>query len=293
MRADAAQRKLTQELRAAKIETADLDARVLLCVALECDATALARAPEQMLTPAQAAQLNEWLSARLAHKPVSRILGRREFYGRDFIITDRVLDPRADSETLIEAALARLPVHQPVHKPSRILDLGTGSGCLVLTLLAERVEAQGVGADVSPEALAVAQENAAQLGVGGRADFIESDWFREIDARFDMIVSNPPYLAPGEMEWLDKDVADYDPHLALYGGSDGLDPYRLICRQAAAFLKPQAWLIFEIGALQARAVTGFMQAAGFEAVEVMKDLAGRDRVVCGRASAAMHTAGKN
>lgn len=278
MTARAAQAALAAALRAADMETADLDARLLLQGALGADATELARDPERALNEAEAARLADVAAQRLAHKPVSRIFGKREFYGRDFIINERVLDPRPDSETLIEAALEYLPPDAAL----TILDLGTGSGCLLLTLLAERDTMQGVGADVSPHALAVARDNAAHLGLESRAAFIESDWLKNIAGRFDMIVSNPPYLAPGEMEFLARDVADYDPHLALYGGSDGLDPYRFICREAAAFLNPGGHLVFEIGALQASRVIAIMQEAGFEGVALRQDLAGRDRVVYGQ-----------
>lgn len=284
----AAQRALAAALRAANIETAYLDARLLLQGVLACDATELARDPERVLSASEAARLADVAPQRLAHKPVSRIFGKREFYGRGFIINERVLDPRPDSETLIETALAHLSDGAAV----TILDLGTGSGCLLLTLLAERETAKGVAADVSPHALDVARGNAAQLGLEARAAFIESDWLKNITGRFDMIISNPPYLAPGEMEFLARDVADYDPHLALYGGSDGLDPYRLICREAAGFLNPGGHLIFEIGALQASRVMAIMQEAGFEGVALRQDLAGRDRVVFGQKTAAAQAASK-
>lgn len=278
MSAQAAQRHLAGLLRDGEIDSADLDARLLLQGALACDAAALARAPERILSSAEAAQLADYAAQRLAHKPVSRIFGRREFYGRHFIINDRVLDPRPDSETLIETALAKLPDAFS----GQILDLGTGSGCLLLTLLAERTGAHGLGGDVSAPALDVARANAAQLGLHDRAVFIESDWLKNITGSFDMIIANPPYLGPGEMEWLARDVADYDPHLALYGGADGLDPYRHLSHAAVDFLAPAAWLIFEIGHLQARAVSHIMADAGFGAISVVPDLAGRDRVVIGQ-----------
>lgn len=288
MTVEAAQRLLAAALNDADIDTPNLDARLLLEGVLSCDATDLARDPARIVNDEEAAQLADYAAQRLAHKPVSRILGRREFYGRDFTINERVLDPRPDSETLIEAAL----VHLPPAGAARILDLGTGSGCLLLTLLAERDTAHGVGADVSPHALDVARDNAVQLGVAARAAFIESDWLKNITGRFDMIVSNPPYLAPGEMEFLARNVADYDPHLALYGGSDGLDPYRLICAQAPEHLNHGGHLIFEIGALQASRVIAIMREAGFEGVALRQDLAGRDRVVFGQKAATVKAAPK-
>lgn len=279
MRLAAAQGALAKLLREAGIETPALDARLLVQGALDYDAGQLALAHDEALNHAAAMRLADYAAQRLKHKPVSRIFGSRGFYGRDFIINERVLDPRPDSETLIEVALA----HLPDGAAARLLDLGTGSGCLLLTLLAERPALTGMGADVSAQALDVARANAAALGLADRADFIESDWLKNITGTYEMIVSNPPYLGPGEIEWLARDVADYDPHLALYGGSDGLDPYRHLCRNAAAFLVQDGWLVFEIGALQARAVRGFMQEAGFSNIAVQQDLAGRDRVVCGQA----------
>ncbi len=282
MQVEAAQRALAALLREADIETPELDARLLVQGALHYDAGQLALAHDEELSDAAAMLLADYAAQRLKHKPVSRIFGARGFYGRDFIINERVLDPRPDSETLIEVALA----HLPEDDAARLLDLGTGSGCLLLTLLAERPVLTGVGVDVSPPALDVARANAAALGLADRASFIESDWLGNIAGTYHMIISNPPYLGPGEMEWLARDVADYDPHLALYGGSDGLDPYRHLCRHAAAFLTQGGWLVFEIGALQARAVTGFMQEAGFSNIAVQQDLAGRDRVVYGQAVSA-------
>lgn len=279
MRLAAAQGALAKLLREAGIETSALDARLLVQGALDYDAGQLALAHDEALSHAAAMRLADYAAQRLKHKPVSRIFGSRGFYGRDFIINERVLDPRPDSETLIEVALA----HLPDGAAARLLDLGTGSGCLLLTLLAERPALTGMGVDVSAQALDVARANAAALGLADRADFIESDWLKNITGTYEMIVSNPPYLGPGEIEWLARDVADYDPHLALYGGSDGLDPYRHLCRNAAAFLVQDGWLVFEIGALQARAVRGFMQEAGFSNIAVQQDLAGRDRVVCGQA----------
>ena len=279
MRLAAAQGALAKLLREAGIETSALDARLLVQGALDYDAGQLALAHDEALSHAAAMRLADYAAQRLKHKPVSRIFGSRGFYGRDFIINERGLDPRPDSETLIEVALA----HLPDGAAARLLDLGTGSGCLLLTLLAERQALTGMGVDVSAQALDVARANAAALGLADRADFIESDWLKNITGTYEMIVSNPPYLGPGEIEWLARDVADYDPHLALYGGSDGLDPYRHLCRNAAAFLVQDGWLVFEIGALQARAVRGFMQEAGFSNIAVQQDLAGRDRVVCGQA----------
>lgn len=284
---ETARRALVAAFRQAELATPELDARLLLQSALACDAAHLALAPERQITAAQSSVLSAYQEARLHQKPVSRILGKREFYGRDFIINERVLDPRPDSETLVDAVLALAD-----DTPHHILDLGTGSGCLAITLLAERAQWSGLAADISAPALAVAQDNAAALGVAARLSFCHSDWFQNIEAAFDLIVANPPYVSAGEMEWLARDVMDYDPHMALYGGADGLDPYRLICAEAASYLTAQGRLVFEIGALQARHVSALMREAGFTAIQVKTDLAGRDRVVMGQWQGAKSAAAK-
>ncbi len=273
-----AQRDLTRAFKAAGIETPALDARILLAAVAGLKPTAMALSGEQVLTTPQADQLATFKAARLTHKPISKILGKRAFWKKEFIVNAHVLDPRADSEALIEQALQRLPDGQPMD----ILDLGTGSGCLLLSLMAERPMLKGIGADISPDALKVAHDNHLALGIGTRAAFVESDWFSRIEGRFDMIIANPPYISDAEMRTLDEAVAAHDPYLALHGGTDGLDAYRAIMQQIADFLHPSGWLIFEIGAQQSAAVLGLMAAAGLGKTSVHQDLAGRDRVVCGQ-----------
>jgi len=215
------------------------------------------------------------LSGRAARKPVSQILGRRAFWKHDFIVTPDVLDPRPDTETLVEAALA-LPWR-------RVLDLGTGSGAILLSLLAARPGAAGTGTDVSDAALAVARRNAVQLGVQDRATLLRSDWFVAITGRFDLIVSNPPYIAADEMGTLMPEVRDHEPRIALTDEGDGLSAYRAICAGALAHLAPGGALIVEIGHRQGAAVAALFRDAGLSEVCVLPDLDGRDRVVCGRA----------
>ncbi|MEL7213334.1 MAG: peptide chain release factor N(5)-glutamine methyltransferase [Pseudomonadota bacterium] len=212
--------------------------------------------------------------ARAAGRPVSKLIGQRAFWKHDFLVNDDVLDPRPETETLIEQAL-RAPF-------KRVLDLGTGSGCILLSLLGERAEASGVGADISEAALNVARRNADALGLSARVVWQCSDWFAAIDGRFDLIVSNPPYIAADEMDGLTPEVRLYDPEIALTPGGDGLDAYRMITAEAADYLAPDGRLMVEIGPTQAEAVSDLMREAGFEKISTSPDLDGRDRVVSGR-----------
>ncbi len=227
--------------------------------------------PQTVLTREQAARLQEAVTKRAAHQPISQITGQRLFWGRSFAVTPDVLDPRPDTETLVAAALK-----QPF---TRLLDLGTGTGCILLSLLAETAGATGLGLDISDAALSVAQANAQRLDLSARAAFVQSDWFAQVDGWFDLIVSNPPYIAADEMPGLAPDVREWEPHLALTPGGDGLDPYRIIARDAPAFLRPGGRLMVEIGPTQAYAVAGYFAAAGLAGITVLQDMDGRDRVV--------------
>jgi release factor glutamine methyltransferase len=213
------------------------------------------------------------IARRAAREPVSYILGRREFWSLDFAVTPACLDPRPDSETVVEAVLAKLPDR---NRAWRILDLGTGSGCLLLALLSELPNATGVGLDVSPEALGVALGNAHRLGLGNRARFMERDWARGLDGEFDVIVANPPYIPSAEIETLAPEIARYEPRRALDGGKDGLDAYRAIIPNLGRALAPGGFAALEIGATQAERVGRLAREAGF-AAECRPDLAGRDR----------------
>lgn len=212
-----------------------------------------------------------WIDRRAAREPVARILGRRSFWAHEFTVTPDVLDPRPDTETLVEVALAA-----PF---GRVLDLGTGSGCILVSLLHERADATGLGTDVSAGALAVAARNAEAAGVGTRASFRLADWFEGVEGTFDLIVSNPPYIAAVEIDTLAPEVRDWDPRGALTPGGDGLDAYRAIAAGAGDHLALGGRLAVEIGTAQASAVTEIMAAAGLTRFSVTRDLNGRDRVV--------------
>jgi release factor glutamine methyltransferase len=250
------------------------DARILLAAALEIDRARLTLVVPDPLTPAAAARFEQMVVAREKRQPVSQILGQREFYGRQFVVTSDVLDPRPDTELLIDVAL-KSPF-------DTVLDLGTGTGCILLTLLAETA-ATGLASDVSAAALGVAQGNAAALGLDQRARFVLSNWFAKIPAqRFDLIVSNPPYISEQAMKSLSPEVQNWEPHLALTPGGDGLTPYQILTESAASFLTTDGRLIVEIGYDQGPQVAAMFENSGFEDVEIATDLSGHNRVVSGR-----------
>jgi release factor glutamine methyltransferase len=258
-------------LRVAGIEDAPRDARLLLAHAcgLRSDRLTLHLGEE---LPGRAAQMFAGsIAARMRRQPVSQLIGQRQFWGRTFRVTPDVLDPRPDTETLIAAAL-EVPF-------GTVLDLGTGSGCILLTLLMERPGAMGLGVDLSDAALAVAQVNCRDLGLESRAELLQGRWFAPVDRAFDLIVSNPPYIAAGEMPGLAPEVRDHEPHMALTDGGDGLGAYRAIAAGALAHLVPKGVVIVEIGPTQAGAVVEMMQAAGLQSLRVLQDMDGRDRVV--------------
>ena len=269
-------------LRQAGIDTPELDARLLLCHAAGLSHEAYVAKTGDRLEPAALVRFGAALDRRLKREPVARITGTREFYGRNFHLGPQVLDPRPDTETLIEAALAHVERQGWRDRPLRLLDLGTGSGCILITLLAELPRAEGVGTDLSERALAVAAANAMRLGVGRRASFIAADWLDGVAGSFDLVLANPPYLASAEIADLATEVAAYDPALALDGGPDGLDAYRRVAARAGDVLAESGRLLVEIGATQAPAVSDIFRAAGLErdqAEPLRCDLAGRPRVL--------------
>jgi release factor glutamine methyltransferase len=271
-----------QVLREAGIETPELDARVLLCHAAGLTHEAyIARARETLL-PGAAARLEGAIARRLKREPVARITGCREFYGRSFVLGPDTLDPRPDTETLVDAALDIVRKKGWRDKPLKLLDLGTGTGCILVTLLAELPHACGIGTDRSPGALALAAANAARHGVAARASFVAADWLDAVAGRFDLILSNPPYLPQGEIAGLAVDVAAYDPRLALDGGPDGLHAYRRIAARAGGVLAEDGRLLVETGPAQGKAVAAILGRAGLgpDQTEATRfDLAGRPRVV--------------
>jgi release factor glutamine methyltransferase len=267
-------RAATARLAAAGVEGAARDARWLLADALGLAPDRLAARLDEPLAPEAAARFEAAVAARARRQPVAQITGRRAFWGRDFAVTPDVLDPRADTETLVALALA-----EPF---GSVLDLGTGSGCLLVTLLAERPGATGTGSDLSEAALAVARANAARHGVADRAAFLHADWFAGIDGRFDLIVANPPYIAADEIADLEPEVRAWEPRSALTDGGDGLAAFRAIAAGTAAHLAPGGRLIVETGAGQGAAVAALLDAAGLESVACHADLEGRHRAVTAR-----------
>ncbi len=266
-------------LRAAGIDGARRDARLLLAAALGIEAAQVMAYPERWISDAQGAEVERMIVRRARHEPVSRILGRREFWGLELHITPETLDPRPDSETLVAAVVARIAARAA---PLKILDLGTGSGCLLLALLSELPAAEGLGIDLDPAALAVASENAACLGLAARARFATGDWAEGLGGGWQVIVSNPPYIIGREIEGLSPEVAEFDPRLALDAGPDGLKSYRKIVPQAARILAPKGVLVLEIGAGQGDAVCRLMRQSGLAAIERLADLSGTKRCLVAR-----------
>ncbi len=272
---DQALRAAVQALTAAGIPEAAADARHLVAHALGVARDRLILMGPDLLPAGAQDRLDALLARRIAREPVARIIGQRLFWGRGFAVTPDVLDPRADTETLIATALAGAA-------PARLLDLGTGSGAIALTLLAEWPQARAVATDISPAALAVAARNAAALGVADRLDLVLSDWFAAISGRFDLILSNPPYIAADEMAGLAPEVLLHDPAMALSPGGDGLAPYRIIAAQAAAHLLPDGRVMVEIGWTQGASVHDIFAAAGWRDLRLIRDMEGRDRVLSAR-----------
>jgi release factor glutamine methyltransferase len=253
------------------VDGAARDARVLLAHALGVAPDRLTlHLPDEMTRP-QLQAYEAALAAREARQPVVQITGQRLFWGQWFRVTRDTLDPRPETETLVAAALER-----PFLK---VLDLGTGTGCILLSCLKGMPMARGLGVDISEAAIEVAADNSHRIGVQDRARFRRSDWFSEVSGAYDLIVSNPPYIAASEMAALAPEVRDWEPHLALTPGGDGLDAYRMIARGAGARLLPGGRLMVEIGPTQAAAVAALFVAAGLEQVRILPDMDLRDRVV--------------
>jgi release factor glutamine methyltransferase len=276
--AGALARALTARLHGAGIDSARLDARLLVAEVLGIAPDRVALAPDTPVTAEQAAAIEALAARRLAREPMSHILGRRGFWTLTLKVTADTLDPRGDTETLVEAILARLPDRAA---PLRVADFGTGTGAIVLALLSELPNATGVGVDKSPAALEVARENATTHGLASRTRFVLSDWGRALDERFDVIVSNPPYIPDQDIDGLEPEVAGFEPRLALAGGPDGLDCYRLLVPQMAALAAPGAVLGVEVGQGQAPDVAELFRAAGLHGITFERDLAGIDRCVIG------------
>lgn len=277
-------RVLRDRFATAGIETAALDARLLVRHVLDLDETGLIARESEPFPEQKRDDLEALAARRLAGEPMARIFGRQEFYGFAFGLNPATLIPRPETEMLVDFGLDVLKTESA----AQILDLGTGTGCIVLSLLANLPGARGVGIDIAPAALDMANHNAKALGLSERFTTLGGDWFSplEADARFDLIVSNPPYIASAVIETLAPGVRVFDPGAALDGGIDGLAPYRIIAAQGAGFLKPGGRLALEIGFDQAQMVKGILQDAGWQTISVYKDIAGHDRMVVASVSKA-------
>lgn len=265
-------------LEAAGLSGPVIDARLLVEAAADAARIDILTDPHRPLTPDQEARLLDYLTRRERREPVSHILGRRGFWKIMLRVTPDVLTPRPDTETVVDLVLKDFPENQAF----TVLDLGVGSGAILLAILAERPAARGLGVDVSEEALAVARENAANLGLAGRCALLRGDWTAGLaDESFDLVVSNPPYIATDVIETLEPEVREHEPRLALDGGPDGLDAYRRLAPEILRVLKPDGLFAVEIGYDQKAPVEALFQAAGAVGVRTLRDLADRDRVVAG------------
>ena len=275
--ARSAKRFLTQAFQDAEIPFAESEALDIILDATGMDRTALMLNGQEILKPEIFAVISDHMQRRLAREPLDHILGWREFYGRRFKISKDVLSPRADTEILVGLALGAIKHIETPH----ILDLGTGSGAIGLTLLAENKDASLIATDISEDALAIAKENASALGVLPHVEFRLGKWWDPIQPRekFDVILSNPPYIDAKAMAELEPEVANFDPALALSGGEDGLRDYRLIMEGAGNHLHPGGWIGLEIGYDQADTVTSIVKAAGFQKPDISYDLGGHPRII--------------
>jgi release factor glutamine methyltransferase len=265
-------------LAAAGVEGPVIDARLLVEAAAGATRTDIIGDPHRLLTPAEEATLEDYVARREHREPVSHILGRKGFWKIMLSVNSQVLTPRPDTETVVERVLRDFTEHQAF----TVLDLGVGSGAILLSILAERPAARGLGVDVSEEALAVARENAANLGLAARMALLRGDWTQGLaDASFDLVVSNPPYIPSADIETLEPEVRDHEPRLALDGGTDGLEAYRLLAPEVLRVLKPGGRFAVEIGFDQALPVEALFRAAGAEQLSTAKDLSNHDRVVLG------------
>ena len=268
-----------QMLKEAGVGEARLDARLLVAHATENETATIFGFPERPIENQQVLLLEASLQRRIAREPMAYILKTREFWSLPFIVSSDTLVPRPDSETLIEAVLEHIP---ETRRNLSILDLGTGSGCLLLSLLSKFSNAIGIGVDASEAALDIAKQNAAALGLEERATFVVSDWTEKVEDQFDIVIANPPYIPSSDIPNLEADVAQYEPLAALDGGANGLDSYRKILRQLPKVLTDDASIFLESGAGQASAVSKMVREIGFQHIETKKDLAGIERCVIGK-----------
>ena len=278
---EAARRALDARFKSAGIDSAELDARLFVGAALGLDLTGLITAANRTLTLDESNRLEAFAARRLNGEPVARILGHKEFWGLPFRLSAATLVPRPDTETIVERALEILRASR--ERALRIVDLGTGTGAILLALLHELPKAFGVGTDISLEALWTAKANAEDLGLATRSAFVACSYASALSGDFDLIVSNPPYIRSADIASLASEVRDHDPRTALDGGANGLDAYRVLIPQAAGLLSPGGALILEAGQGQSGPIETLMTAAGLTTPEGAKsDLAGIPRAVTGR-----------
>lgn len=277
--------RTSRTLHGAGIETPELDARLLLCHAGSFSHEALVLDPNEPLAPSQWRRLEAFIRRRQQGEPVSRIIGKRAFWKHEFDLGPETLDPRPDTETLVEATLAIIAAERDRMSLPLIADLGTGTGCVLLSVLDECPQAAGIGIDLSQAALEVAARNAARLGLSHRAAFIAADWLDGIKGPFDIVVSNPPYIRSNAIASLKPEVSRFDPQRALDGGDDGFSAYRSIIRSLPRVLKVGGWAIFEVGENQAVTVNTLLMDNGFAcdhpSLCVRRDLYGCLRIVSG------------
>jgi release factor glutamine methyltransferase len=277
-------REVALVLHTAGVEDPGADARRLAAAALGLSAAELLSRPERPLSVEETERLRGYAERRGKREPVSRILGTRDFYGRSFTLSPATLDPRPDSETLIEAALDLVRAAGRMTAPLRLIDIGTGSGCLLLTLLCELPQAWGVGTDISENALSTARANACRLGVADRAVWLAADALGGIAGVFDLLIANPPYIRTGEIAGLEPEVRAFDPVTALDGGADGLSFYRRIASEIPAVV-PDGWAVLEVGHDQADAVGALLLSnpdADRKQLRSYRDVTGRRRCVAVR-----------
>lgn len=261
-----------------QIDSPAIDARLLLEVAAGVTRLEIVTDPYREVTDEQEATLNGYVERRLRREPVSKILGRKAFWKVMLQVSPHVLSPRPESEVIVDHVLQAFPEGMAFN----LLDLGVGSGAIMLAILAERPAAKAVGIDISDDAIAVARENAANLDLNNRVAFLRGDWTSGLaDNAYDVVVSNPPYIESDVIDTLDPEVREHDPRIALDGGPDGLGPYRVLASEVLRVLKPGGPFFFEIGASQKDAVEALLREAGAQGVVTIRDLSDRDRVVTG------------
>lgn len=274
-----AQRMMAEIFRLSRIDSPEADARALLGAALRLERVQLIAQSDRILETREASAASTLAGRRIRHEPVARILGRKEFWSLPLAVTPDVLVPRPETETLVEAALDEIDRAGTRAESLYLLDIGTGSGALALALLQELVKARAVGTDRSPAAASVARMNAQRLGLSSRCAFVVCDIADALTGHVDLIVSNPPYIPRAGIPALDPEVRDYDPRLALDGGTDGLDAYRAIAEAAPKLLARGGCLVLELGFGQAEAVGSIAIAAGLTVTGIRPDLAGIPRAL--------------